>query len=81
LKASHELRTPLNHIIGYLQLTVDDMADDPIEERAFIQEAHRSALHLSKVITNVLDFIQSSDACQTHADLSAVRSQEKSLQE
>ncbi|MFM9265890.1 GAF domain-containing protein [Tychonema sp. BBK16] len=81
LKASHELRTPLNHIIGYLQLTVDDMADDPIEERAFIQEAHRSALHLSKVIGNVLDFIQLSDACQTHADLSAVRSQEKFSEE
>ena len=78
LKASHELRTPLNHIIGYLQLTVDDMADDPIEERAFIQEAHRSALHLSKVIGNVLDFIQLSDACQTHADLSAARLKEQS---
>ncbi|MEZ2239150.1 GAF domain-containing protein [Microcoleus sp.] len=81
LKASHELRTPLNHIIGYLQLTVDDMADDPIEERAFIQEAHRSALHLSKVIGNVLDFIQLSDACQTHADLAAIRSQETSSQD
>jgi GAF domain-containing protein len=78
LKASHELRTPLNHIIGYLQLTVDDMADDPLEERAFIQEAHRSALHLSKVIGNVLDFIQLSDACQTHADLSAARLKEES---
>lgn len=78
LKASHELRTPLNHIIGYLQLTVDDMADDPMEERAFIQEAHRSALHLSKVIGNVLDFIQLSDACQTHADLSAARLKEQS---
>ena len=79
LSASHEIRTPLNHIIGYLQLTVDDMADDPIEERAFIQEAHRSALHLSKVIGNVLDFIQSNEACQTHAELAAIRSQEKSV--
>ena len=78
LNASHEIRTPLNHIIGYLQLTVDDLADDPIEERAFIQEAHRSALHLSKVIGNVLDFIQSSEGCQTHAELAAFRSQEKS---
>lgn len=78
LKASHELRTPLNHIIGYLQLTVDDMADDALEERAFIQEAHRSALHLSKVISNVLDFIQLNDTCQTHADLSAARLEEKS---
>jgi GAF domain-containing protein len=78
LKASHELRTPLNHIIGYLQLTVDDMADDPEEERAFIQEAHRSALHLYKVITNVLDSIQSNDACQTHADLATLRLEEES---
>jgi GAF domain-containing protein len=78
LKASHELRTPLNHIIGYLQLTVDDMADDPLEERAFIQEAHRSALHLYKVITNVLDSIQLNDACQTHAELAALRLLEES---
>jgi GAF domain-containing protein len=77
--ASHELRTPLNHIIGYLQLTVDDMADDPIEERAFIQEAHRSALHLSKVVGNVLDSIQSSKACQAHVELDALRTQQKSL--
>jgi GAF domain-containing protein len=80
LKASHELRTPLNHIIGYLQLTVDDMADDPEEERAFIQEAHRSALHLYKVITNLLDSIQSNEACQTHADLAALRLTEESSQ-
>ncbi|MEG4282858.1 GAF domain-containing protein [Microcoleus sp. A006_D1] len=79
LTASHELRTPLNHIIGYLQLTVDDLADDPIEERAFIEEAHRSALHLSKVIGNVLDSIESSEACQTHAELASFRRQEKSL--
>ena len=78
LKASHELRTPLNHIIGYLQLTVDDMADDPVEERAFIQEAHRSALHLYKVITNVMDAIQLNESCQIHADLSAARLQEES---
>ncbi|MCY7385302.1 MAG: GAF domain-containing protein [Microcoleus sp. CAN_BIN18] len=78
LGASHELRTPLNHIIGYLQLTVDNLADDPIEERAFIEEAHRSALHLSQVIGNVLDYIQLSESCQTHAELAALRSLEES---
>ena len=78
LNASHELRTPLNHIIGYLQLTIDDQADDPIEERDFIQEAHRSAIHLYKVIGNVLDFIPSSEACKTHLELATFRSQEKS---
>lgn len=81
LRASHELRTPLNHIIGYLQLTVDDMADDPAEERAFIQEAHRSALHLYKVITNVLDSIQLNEACQTHSDLADLRLKEESSDE
>ena len=78
LKSSHELRTPLNHIIGYLQLTIDDQADDPIEERDFIQEAHRSAIHLSKVISNILDYIELSEACQTHAELATFRNQEKS---
>ncbi|MCZ0903789.1 GAF domain protein, partial [Microcoleus sp. HI-ES] len=78
LKASHELRTPLNHIIGYLQLTIDDQADDPIEERDFIQEAHRSAIHLSQVISNILDYIELSEACQTHTELATFRSQEKS---
>ncbi|NJK73459.1 MAG: GAF domain-containing protein [Oscillatoriales cyanobacterium RU_3_3] len=79
LSASHELRTPLNHIIGYLQLTIDDQADDPVEARAFIQEAHRSALHLSKVVANILDCMQLNEGCQIHADLAAARSQEKSL--
>lgn len=78
LSASHELRTPLNHIIGYLQLTIDDQADDPIEERNFIQEAHRSAIHLSKVISNILDYIQLSEGCKTHSELAAVRSQQES---
>jgi GAF domain-containing protein len=81
LTASHELRTPLNHIIGYLQLTVDDMAEDPEEERAFIQEAHRSALHLYKVITNLLDAIQSNEVCQTHAELAELRLKEESLRQ
>jgi len=36
LSALRVLATPLNHIIGYLQLTIDDQADDPIEERDFM---------------------------------------------
>ncbi len=79
--ASHELRTPLNHIIGYLQLTLDDQADDPIEERDFIQEAHRSAIHLSQVISNILDYIQLSEVCQTPSELAALRNKEESRHE
>lgn len=52
---SHELRTPLNGIIGFLKLVLDGMADDPEEQEDFIQEAHKSAIHLLELINDVLD--------------------------
>ena len=52
---SHELRTPLNGIINFLKFILDDMADDPEEEREFIEQAHQSALHLLDLINDVLD--------------------------
>jgi signal transduction histidine kinase len=52
---SHELRTPLNGILGFLKLVLDGMADDPQEEREFLQEAFRSADHLLEIINDVLD--------------------------
>jgi signal transduction histidine kinase len=52
---SHELRTPLNGIIGFMKLILDGMADDPAEQREFLEEAHRSALHLLNLINDILD--------------------------
>jgi signal transduction histidine kinase len=52
---SHELRTPLNGIIGFLKLVLDGMADDPAEQEEFIEEAHKSAIHLLELINDVLD--------------------------
>jgi signal transduction histidine kinase len=52
---SHELRTPLNGMLGFLKLILDGMADDPEEQREFIQEAHDSALHLMDILEDVLD--------------------------
>ena len=52
---SHELRTPLNGIIGFLNLILEDMADDPEEQQEFLQEAHKSALHLLNLINDILD--------------------------
>ncbi|MDJ1170168.1 ATP-binding protein [Roseofilum sp. BLCC_M154] len=52
---SHELRTPLNGIIGFLKLILDGMADDPEEQLEWVQEAHKSALHLLNLINDVLD--------------------------
>lgn len=52
---SHELRTPLNGMIGFLKLILDGMADDPEEQQEFLNEAHRSAIHLLNLINDVLD--------------------------
>lgn len=52
---SHELRTPLNGIIGFMKLILDGLADDPAEQREFLEEAHRSALHLLNLINDILD--------------------------
>lgn len=52
---SHELRTPLNGMIGFLKLIVDGMADDPQEQREFIEEAYRSAVNLNDIINDILD--------------------------
>lgn len=52
---SHELRTPLNGIIGFLKLLLEGMADNPQEQREFLQEAYRSSLHLLNLINDILD--------------------------
>jgi signal transduction histidine kinase len=52
---SHELRTPLNGIIGFLKLLLEGMADDPEEQREFIEEAYKSSIHLLNLINDILD--------------------------
>jgi signal transduction histidine kinase len=52
---SHEIRTPLNGMIGFLRLVLDGMVDDPEEQNNFIQEAHKSSLHLLEIINDILD--------------------------
>lgn len=52
---THELRTPLNGIIGFLKLVLDGMADDPEEQREFLEEAYKSSLHLLNLINDILD--------------------------
>ena len=72
---SHELRTPLNGMIGFLRLVLDGMADDPEEQEEFIEEAHKSALHLLNLINDVLD-IAKIEAGKLEIDLTAVSLQE-----
>jgi signal transduction histidine kinase len=54
---SEQLRHPLNGILGSLQLLIDDLADDPQEQQDFIEEAYRSAIHLTYLFNNILDNI------------------------
>lgn len=68
---SHELRTPLNGMIGFLKLILDGMAEDPEEQREFLEEAHRSAMHLLEVINDVLD-IAKIEAGKMQIELSPV---------
>lgn len=66
---SHELRTPLNAIIGFIQLLMDDIANDEAEEQEFLREARKSALHLLDLINDVLD-IAKIEAGKMQIDLS-----------
>ncbi|NEQ35746.1 MAG: HAMP domain-containing histidine kinase [Okeania sp. SIO3I5] len=43
-RTAHELRSPINSMIGGLQLVISDLADDPEEEREFVNQAYNSAL-------------------------------------
>ena len=52
---SHELRTPLNGMIGFLQLVLDGMCDNPEEERDFLNQALQCSRHLLGLINDVLD--------------------------
>jgi signal transduction histidine kinase len=69
---SHELRTPLNGMIGFLRLILDGMADDPEEQDEFLQEAHKSAIHLLNLINDVLD-IAKIEAGKMQIDMSQVK--------
>lgn len=53
---SHEIRTPLNGMIGFLRLILDGMTDDIEEQNQFLEEAHKTSLHLLDVIQDILDF-------------------------
>jgi signal transduction histidine kinase len=72
---SHELRTPLNGMIGFLRLILDGMADDPEEQQEFLQEAHKSAIHLLNLINDVLD-IAKIEAGKMQIDMAQVNLRE-----
>ncbi|EDX83740.1 ATPase, histidine kinase-, DNA gyrase B-, and HSP90-like domain protein [Synechococcus sp. PCC 7335] len=51
---SHELRTPLNGIIGSIGILKDGLCDSKEEEREFLDQANKAAMHLLSVIEDIL---------------------------
>lgn len=58
---SHELRTPLNAIIGCVRLVHDDYCDSREEELEFLERANEAAIHLLKIINDLLDIAKIED--------------------
>jgi signal transduction histidine kinase len=52
---SQELRTPLDGIIGFLNLIVDGVIDDPEAQHEFLLEAYNSSLRLYQSIEALFD--------------------------
>ncbi|WP_416673945.1 sensor histidine kinase [Egbenema bharatensis] len=52
---SHELRTPLNGIIGCIRLVKDGCCDTREEEVEFLEQADKAAIHLLRIINDILD--------------------------
>jgi signal transduction histidine kinase len=53
-RISHELRSPLNGLIGLHQLILNDLCDNPAEEREFVGQAYERSLKLLKMIDEIL---------------------------
>ncbi len=68
---SHELRTPLNAIIGSVRLVKDGCCDSPEEVTDFLQQADDAAMHLLKIINDLLD-ISKIEVGQIHLNLQPV---------
>jgi signal transduction histidine kinase len=53
-RTSHELRSPLNGLIGLHQLILNDLCENPAEEREFVGHAYERSLKLLKMIDEIL---------------------------
>lgn len=53
-RTSHELRSPLNGLIGLHQLILNDLCENPAEEREFVEQAYSRSLKLLKMIDEIL---------------------------
>jgi len=53
---SHELRTPLNLITGYLELTLEELDQDPTTAKKYLEIVERNTHKLTRVVQELTDF-------------------------
>ncbi|MCL2926711.1 MAG: HAMP domain-containing sensor histidine kinase [Trichodesmium sp. St19_bin2] len=53
-RTAHELRSPINSMISGLQLIISDLADNPEEERKFVNEAYNCALKTLGLLDEII---------------------------
>lgn len=53
-RTSHELRSPINSVIGLHQLILTGLADNPEEEREFIEQAHGAARRMLAMMDELI---------------------------
>lgn len=58
-RVSHELRSPLNRMIGSHQLVLEDLCENPQEEREFLNQANQSAIRMVEMLDELLQVARS----------------------
>ncbi|EAZ92012.1 sensor histidine kinase [Crocosphaera chwakensis] len=54
VKTAHELRSPLSSLMGLHQLILEDLCENPEEEKEFLQQGFESAKKLVKIIDRIV---------------------------
>jgi two-component system phosphate regulon sensor histidine kinase PhoR len=52
---SHELRTPIFSLQGFLETLLDGAIDDPAVNRDFLEKAHRHAVRLNALLSDLIE--------------------------
>lgn len=55
---SHELRTPLTYLQGYTEALIDDMIEDPGEQKKYLNIILEETLRLRRLVNELLDLSQ-----------------------
>jgi signal transduction histidine kinase len=53
---SHELRTPLNLMAGYLDLTLEEIENDPIKAKEYLDIVGRNTSKMMRIVQELTDF-------------------------